>query len=81
MGAGSSPSSLSPAPLHALPEEIIVATPKPGIYTRGDITRVVESASEAVRLTRDGWTAQEDSTASQPVTESPKPKKPSTTEN
>lgn len=78
MGAGSSPSSLSPAPSHALPKEIIVATPKPGIYTRGDITRVAATPSEAVRLTRDGWVPKEKATKAS-ASDSPKPQKP--TEN
>lgn len=80
MGAGSSPSSLSPAPSLVLSKEIIVATPQPGTYTRDGITRVVTSPSVAVNLTRDGWTPVEEKAAAKASSsDSPKPTKP--TEN
>lgn len=78
MGAGSSPSSLSPAPSLVLPKEIIVATPKPGTYTRDGVTRVASTPTEAVRLHVDGWVLD---VPKDTPSETPKPKKPSTTEN
>lgn len=75
MGAGSSPSSLFPAPTSQdLSKETIVGTPKPGTYARGDVTRVASTPSAAVNLTRDGWTLVKEERPSKAASDSQKPK-------